>query len=332
MCKVIMMTNSKKINASDFKKLTHESSKLLRKYERDGFGVSTPGFSQRYVKPKDVRPDLLISSKPFAFENANQDGTIPTELHGGILLHGRTSTNKKSLLNTHPINKHGWSLIHNGVVDDNNVDYKMITSNDTEHCLERLVQGIDKLEKHISGYYVLGALDNDNRLHIVRDSTADLYVTWCETIESYIFATTEELIEDLAEIMKWKIDTVDEVFTDIYLIFDQDGKLVHQQKIKPLGYDMKQAKKASLSLGYDLSVETDSEVDSEYLFLEEIYDSMDHTYTVINKKTGKKTPTGVFMDAHDTLKVTDYLVIRPDGTICSATDYDHETIYEGSLL
>ena len=353
MCKIITLTNVSKLNRESFNKLAHNSAKLLGKTEKDGFGFSvmtTDGvYSQRYVNPSDVKPSLVIP-KQLSFTNPimNQSGTFSTALNGGAFFHGRVSTNTKSLINTHPINKHGWSLIHNGVVTDHGPKYDMITSNDTEHCLERLVQGIDQLEAHITGYYALVAFSPDNNLHIVKDNIATLYCTYVDVIDSLIFATTPDLIIDTCKFMEWSYDAVQKVIDNVYLVFNQSGELLSQTGIAPRGYDDYSMSKSELSLGKQwnesqwqddnlLYLNNDSnrkmtDLENEQAFLDEITSSADHTWLFINKKTGKAIDIEKFLFLNESTMIDHYTVVRADGTVCCPVDYCSEKLYEGKAM
>lgn len=352
MCKIITLTNVSKLNRQDFNKLAHNSANLLGKTERDGFGFSvmtTDGiYSQRYVNPSDVKPDLVLA-RSLGFTNPvmNQSGSFnyDTKLSGGAFFHGRVSTNTKSLINTHPVNKHGWSLIHNGVVTDHGPKYDMITSNDTEHCLERLVNGIDQLEQHITGYYALAAFSPDNNLHIVRDNIATLSCAYIESIDSLIFATTSDLIKDTCSYMAWDYDSIQKVIDNVYLVFDQSGELLSQTTITPRGYDEYSMSMSELSLGssFESNWKDDnlfyldqenklSGLENEQMFLDEITSSADHSYVYLNKKTGKTIDVEKFMFLNEKTMIEHYTVIRSDGTICCPVDYYSDKLYEGKAI
>jgi len=179
MCKVFIMTNFAKVKKTD--RAINTIMKALAVYERDGAGYSILGekgpFGERALNTSDfkARFDAIENNAPFTIPMYNRFGT-KTKACGGAIFHGRTSTNDKTLLNTHPINKHGWSLIHNGVVTDHGPKYQMITTNDTEHVLENLVRGgIAEVAKNLTGYYAIGALDPNGNLHVAKDSTANLF-------------------------------------------------------------------------------------------------------------------------------------------------------------
>lgn len=256
MCKVMMLTSGKKIK--DLKKLVNTVQTLITATDRHGFGWSAQGksgvFGERmtdmhhgYRLDTDRHKVLL----PLVKHTYNNYGS-KSEIVGPMLFHGRTSTNDKTLQNTHPIVKNDWYLIHNGVVRNHGPEYPMTTTNDTEHLVQYLsTTGVSDIEKYLTGYYALGAISPEGKLHVVRDSVASLYVAWNRTLESYIFATTTDLIEDLAELMKYKIGPIERVEDNVYAIFDGNKQTLFET-IKPRGYDYQESKHASASLGYNL--------------------------------------------------------------------------------
>lgn len=343
MCKVISLTNGSKIDTDSFKQMSKHASELLSEYERDGFGLSvvtdTGVFTQRYVNPKSVNINLELTDLGFTKPSTNQLGTLGN-ITGGIMFHGRTSTNTKSLINTHPIVKHDWTLIHNGVVSDSGEKYSMLTTNDTEHCLERLVQGIDQLEAHISGYYALIAFDPTNTMHVIKDSIAKLHSAWIPEIESYIFATIPSLIEDLCEFMQWEYTAIEEVIDNVHLQFNTDGTLIYQTNINPKGSNDYADSKKSLSLGSNWSDEYFSGYDpafkaldntDEELFLDEVTKYADDSYVFINKNTRRQIKYKEFMELKEVEMLEDYTVIRSDGTVCSPSNYYTDELYQGAI-
>ena len=178
-------------------KLINTAAKLLSEYEKHGFGYVAQGergvFGERSLSPSTFKTSFDVSDfeAPFVENKSNTFG-VKTKFSGSVLFHGRTSTNDISLINTHPINKRGWSLIHNGVVSNHGPKYEMTTTNDTEHLVEYLsTVGVSGIEQHLSGYYAIAAIAPDGITHILRDDTATLFVARVDSIDSYIIATTE---------------------------------------------------------------------------------------------------------------------------------------------
>jgi hypothetical protein len=293
--------------------------------ERDGFGYAIQGikgvFGERTLSRywATNRPPKL----PF-LENSESEtfGDIKQHWNGPALFHGRTSTNHKSLINTHPIQKRGWSLIHNGVVTNHGPDYKMNTTNDTEHLLEYLsTTGIKGIEDHLSGYYAIAAIDPKGRLHLARDSKAWLYSAYIPVIESHVFATTQALIEELCEELEWTHEPIYKVQDNVYIIMN-GNKVQKQETIKPRGFSLVESQFANRSLSYQT---TGREYLGDYQshqdrvpFLQECAE-IDSSYTITDD-CGVPIELNEFHKLDDISKMN-CVITRPDGTIVDPDDY-----------
>jgi predicted glutamine amidotransferase len=230
MCKVLILTNGAKIKR--FERVVNHVAELITKYDNDGFGYAALGkqgvFGERSTSknPKSRLSNLALEIKePFVSKTHEIFGT-PDSVIGPVLLHGRTSTNVLGLKNTHPITRNNWALIHNGVVTNNGPSYPMQTDNDTEHLVHYLsTQGMKGIESNLSGYFAFGAIDNDGKLHVSRCTRAPLVAAWIESIHSFVFATTADLIEDLCEKFKWTYGPLDNVKDNQYIVFKGNNVL-----------------------------------------------------------------------------------------------------------
>lgn len=253
MCKVVLFTNMRHI---DVKRAANVLGPELLSMERDGFGYAVQGkrgqFGEKYVgkhfesrlgRRKDI--GLPIVKKQYSFFG------VQSEPVGPGIFHGRTSTNVKGLSNCHPMQRDGWSLVHNGVVTNHGEKYPKATDNDSEDVLYHLIKGMESVEKSLSGYYAFGAIDAKGLLHVAKDATASLYVAYSKTKETYIFATTAALIELASSELKLKVGPIDEVEDNVYMTFALND-LASKRDIKPLGYSYVESKYASQSLGRSL--------------------------------------------------------------------------------
>lgn len=261
MCKVLMLTKTDKMDM--FSKAIRVISQELLGTEKDGFGYSVLGqkgiFGERTLREGPfftrIRKREHIIDFPFVEKTCNDFGKFSKPLGAGIF-HGRTSTNDVNLLNTHPINKSGWTLIHNGVVTNRGPNYKQKTTNDTEHLLHYLsTVGISGIEEHITGYYAIGAIDPKGNLHVIKDSIAHLYVAKNLTLDCYMFGTSEYSMRTVCKAMDWDIGPVDKVADDTYLIFDKHGELTECRSFKSRGYQWEESQYSGKSLGYELENE-----------------------------------------------------------------------------
>jgi len=254
MCKLMAFSDGSRIK--NLKLVINRALPLITKHDQHGFGWSAQGergaFGERMTElAHGFRLDAnkyAVGRFPIA-ETYNAFGT-ESAVQGGLLIHARTSTNHKTLINTHPIQRNDWTLVHNGVVSNRGLPYKMNTTNDTEHLVHYLsTDGIKAIETQLSGYYAFAAFDPQGFLHICRDDNATLHVAWIRSIKSYIFATTRDLIEDLCTEMKWKRGPIDAVSDNVYMVL-QGNEILKQQTIKPRGYDRIEEAKMQDSLHY----------------------------------------------------------------------------------
>ena len=346
MCKVLILTNMSKVKK--LPEVVNTICEHITESERHGFGYSIQGAAGVYGE-RSNNPDTFQSSwagpdvtYPFATKSYNRFGEKSKAIGAG-LFHGRTSTNSKELRNVHPINKHGWSLIHNGVVSYHGNSYEMNTSNDTEHLVELMgTRGITAIEQEITGYYALGAISPDSKLHVVRDSIAPLHVCYIESIDSHVFGTTASLISEVCQSLNWKHSIIETVQDNQYLVFE-GNKLVSQSTIAPKGRSVYADSLASLSLGHSLvddpawdtpsaymhPIIDNGYTDSELAFLDEVRNFSDSSYRFFDYKNEEIDHQEVMGLSDDTL--LSCTVVRSDGTIVDQVNYDSEKLFEGKV-
>lgn len=351
MCRVVMFTNFKKVKNN--KAVVEYLGNELLKYEKDGFGYAIQGingvYGEKFIGKTNEFETLwfnktnqaFMPQEKFLINRKNQAFGKQSKANGGALFHGRTSTNKLGFKNTHPIAKHGWTLIHNGVVTDHGPKYPMITDNDTEHLVERLATGgIDSLSKNLTGYYAFGAFDPKGQLHIGRDSTARLFMAKIPELETLIFATTQDLIKDFCDTFEYERTIIETVKDDIYMIFDNNGNIVNTHFFESRGWDDYSSGYAKTSLAYlfnnsgyesdsttfdkgfkddPIAYDEDEAKASYYGYLNEIERDLDASYTITDWN-GAEITVAEFKALDETSQVQ-CLVIRPDGTVCDPEDY-----------
>lgn len=349
MCKVLVLSNMKQVKSPD--KLTNAIASAMSSREDDGFGYAIQGeggvFGERCLEPNFFKTDFKskILDLPFVDVEYNRFG-VKSKPNGAGIFHGRTSTNDRTLLNTHPIIKNDWTLIHNGVVNNHGPAYQMETTNDTEHMVHYLsTTGISGIEKHITGYYACAAFDPKGQLHIFRDSIATLYVAQIDQINSLVFATTQGLIEEVCKTMKWSHSHIEPMKDNFYIIL-KDGKTLTCQSIAPRGRTAVENKWSEASLGYQLNEVTTTGFDSKFSetmpynysidknlsedeisFLHEVNDLADAAYTFFDYD-GNAIKHDEFLE-YSTAEQLACVVIRPDGTTVNTVNYESETLWEG---
>lgn len=352
MCKIMVLTNMTKVKSVP--KLVNAISRAIDD-ERDGFGYAiqseTGLYGERTLKPDGFRYSMKrpVMNLPFTTKSYERFGQESKPSGAGIF-HGRTSTNDASLLNTHPLQKHDWTLIHNGVVSDHGPKYVMRTTNDTEHVLERLATGgINAVAEHLTGYYAIAAFDPQGQLHMFRDNRAPLYFGHIESIDSYMVATTEESIADVCKAMQWKVSILEMLADNHYLVW-RDNEIISQTTFKPRGATPVENRYADLSLretsgntftakrddyftadqyfgetAFDLSEYTQSEI----LFLEEISTSVDSTYKILDYR-GNSMDLEEFFSLNPDEQLT-CTFVRPDGTVGDSSNFSTEVLFEGRV-
>lgn len=344
MCKLFAVTNASKLKTSELEKMTRSVAKNMSS-ERDGFGVMLKKqngelVTRRFLKPSQATLKMPPKAYPFSKQRINGQGEMTQFCKAAsVAFHGRTSTNSVGLINTHPISKHGMHLIHNGVVEDHGPKYQMLTSNDTEHMVERIHDGT--FEQVITGYYAtIHYKDGDNMMRIIKDSTAMLYFVWSDQLDSFVFGTTESLITSVMKDMGFKHEPIQELQDNISLEF-LGNKVMAQRTITPKGRSAYADSKSELSLGYSIdskapayretaydSALRNTLTDEELEFLEEIETLADHTWTFF---CGKDSFTlDEFLDLADDEKLS-CTVIRADGTILSMDDRFNGKLFDSAV-
>lgn len=324
MCKLFIMTNTTKIK--NIVKASETIHKHITKTERDGFGYMVVGakgtFGERTIQ-KDfdsrVFTKRAVISLPITEPTANTFG-IPAKLTGPGVWHGRTSTNDLNILNTHPIKVSGWHLSHNGVVSNKGPAYQMHTSNDTEHLAHYMANGgIKAVEANLSGYYAFGAIDPQGRLHLVRDNNATLFMAYSDVLESYMIATTVDLLESIASEMKANISHIEKLADNMYSLWDGNN-IVTYSDIKPLGVERYESKYAAKSLSYldqDYGFNEFGNVKTEPTYEPNELDLVDEAYCIY---LGEREIDFIEFSKLDEVQQRQCVITRPDGTLIDMED------------
>lgn len=342
MCKLFTLTNTKKLRPEQLEKLTKVVQKNMTT-ERDGFGIVAKKldgsiYVRRFLNPSDATLKQLKFDYPFEKPNQNQDGT-PSPVYDSIVFHGRTSTNNVSLINTHPIVRNGITLCHNGVVEDSGPKYSMLTSNDTEHVVERLSQGIGQLEKHISGYYAtMSYQDNSKVLTVIKDNIASLFFVFVPSLDAFCFATTKDLIENSLKAIGVKHHAIKELQDNLMLTI-QGSDILSQASISPKGRSSYADSLASKSLGRvmdddyigvdDVKNEDYPVSQTEEQFLDMVHYEADASWVFIHKNQEIGPEIFFDMSSEDQL---DCLIVREDGTIISVDERLHGKFFDQGLM
>lgn len=255
MCKIVVFTNAKNLKPL----ATAEAiAEILSGSQRDGFGYAYQGaagvFGERTLKPSDFSSNYRNGGKniPWNVSQSEKFGKI-ARVTGAAIFHGRTSTNEISLTNTHPLQKHDWTLIHNGVVSNKGELYAMQSTNDSEHVLHHLATGgVDKVAANLTGYYAVAAFSPDGKLHVFKDKTARLFSGYSKKLDSFIFGTSLDVLNDLCGSLKIGKVSFAPMRDDTALVF-KDNALISEKSFQSRGYEYQESKHAEKSLGYGLT-------------------------------------------------------------------------------
>jgi predicted glutamine amidotransferase len=239
MCKVFAMTNTTQFKVGS-KFVSIVRNEVCRHADQDGFGYAILSKNgdiggERTIRPLNFRPLIDPASPdttkklPIVLDANNMFGKIDTTNAKSFIGHGRLSTNTISLPNTHPFTNGEVALIHNGMVKDPTNNLKNLTSTCDSEILLRYWEkgGMDAIEKMVTGYYAVAILDKSGKLHIIRDDRADLFISYNRTVDSFMIATTAEIIRNVAKEMKWKIEHPEEILEKTYTVFDSNAILKH---------------------------------------------------------------------------------------------------------
>lgn len=244
MCKLLIVTNISKLTDKQLSTLIDKAAKPISKYERDGFGFAYTTedgvYAERWVDPDEFAARKLkagpydhVLAQPAEFDSV---GNAESKHVGGLLVHGRTSTNDVALMNTHPFINDKHVLIHNGVVQNVGEHVERVSTNDTEFILTHYTNGgMARVAESVSGYYACGMLDIATGNTIVfRDSTASLFVAWIAKFETYMFATTKEILIAAAAAIGVKRVSIRDAQLNFHVVFDKTGKLIDSSTFEPL--------------------------------------------------------------------------------------------------
>jgi hypothetical protein len=217
------VTNATKIKNLDKALLTIRD--LVSEANRDGFGYALSYknsiFAEKFLSPSDfkglnesaINPKMNLSIFDAPMTCTYGERGAKGEKVLAIIAHGRTSTNKKGYVEySHPfVSNDGQAFIHNGVVDvPRKHEYDLETSNDSEYLANVYWNKGLKGVSNVSGYMAFMNLQAGGQLSIVKD-TASLYGAYCEELQSYIFATLENMIVRFAKEMNLTVTKALEV-------------------------------------------------------------------------------------------------------------------------
>ena len=239
MCKLMIMSGIKdetKDKAWEFIKLMSVQMSAPNSPENDGVGyaaIDSEGklFGERWLNNKEafkhqntygsgINDELMKKFKIISMEKVyNSFGTFNENIRS-ITLHSRASTNTKSLRNTHPFVEGSTSVVHNGVIYNDDKLIKKNSSCDSEVLLHEYIKlnvnnkmfKIKKMVNRLEGYYAMGIFSKTNDgiviLDIIKDSQAKLDAFFIKELDTMVFATPRyngSAVEDVCKTLGFEI-------------------------------------------------------------------------------------------------------------------------------
>lgn len=188
MCKLLAITGP--LTESAALGAIEITNAIFGKTQGDGFGFVAHGKAEggkdATAYGRYLNPDRFCTwQAPIpAFFNGPQEeiGTFPTTTHA-LVVHGRISTNVKSLGNCHPFYASGTYLAHNGVLDwrgSKETTPAAAQGCDSEQFLNWYLTdpAVNSLSVHLTeawqGYGAIFILEK-GKLRLIKDGTASLY-------------------------------------------------------------------------------------------------------------------------------------------------------------
>ena len=204
--------------------------------ESDGIGyaaIDSEGklFGERWLNNKEafkhqnvygsgINDDLMKRFKIINMEKVyNNFGTINENIRS-ITLHSRSATSAKGLKNTHPFVEGFTSVVHDGVIYNDDKLTKKTSSCDSEVILHEYVKlnikdkifKVKKLVNRLEGYYAMGIFskmtDGTVILDILKDSHAKLDAFFIKELDTIVFATPRfngSAVEDACKTLGFEI-------------------------------------------------------------------------------------------------------------------------------
>ena len=207
MCKIFGLTSTAQMQMPALHALISRTHKALTATQRDGYGYSIGSSDGNHYTEKWNNPSAFPGPGAWPAIKANlaglpvdadvwTSGTFPTSPGGALIAHARTSTCSMGSENAHPHYSHGWSMVHNGVVQPTKGRTKPC---DSIHILDSLVthKGAGKLHTDVAGYLAILAIDPKGRLVALRDERAPLVVAWVPSLSAWAFSSTDALLSEI---------------------------------------------------------------------------------------------------------------------------------------
>jgi len=220
MCKLMMIPGIKPEFLDDTWKFIFEMAEQMsspNSFERDGLGfaaVNSKGelqgerwlrnwaaFRDREEYGAEVNNKWLKEIKNITKEKVYSKFGRPSRDISAITMHSRTSTNTVHIKNTHPFVEGFTSIIHNGVITNDDKLTKKTSTCDSEVVLHEYIKynimnkptKFQKVANKLEGSYALGILSKTSNgvivMDVVKDASANLEWFIIKELGTIVYAT-----------------------------------------------------------------------------------------------------------------------------------------------
>lgn len=243
MCKILNIAGIKPENNEAAWKFIKAMAKPMSVGQRDGLGyaaITAEGklFGERWLDNSTAFKKELVKEPHDAIEGFAETLTTPTfeynsygdvvpELAVAITMHTRMATSPKGMMNTHPFVDEGVSLIHNGVIR-NDENFKLKSTCDSEAILRAYLkekvsnslENVQAMATSLVGYYACGVLTNTKTgpiMDVFKGTGARLYAIYVKELDTYVFSTDDDDIKAVCNLLGFEIGTVYRVLPGKYI-------------------------------------------------------------------------------------------------------------------
>ena len=230
MCKVMVMFGIQ--NGLKAKQFMFASKADMTKSDNHGLGYAAIDgegnmFSERFfdVSKAFLKPltelakyqGVIKESVPTVLDATeySSTGNINFENVKSIIYHTRWATCARTFQNVHPFIIDDTALIHNGVINNSHKLTNVISTCDSETILNEYLKNdvandsskIQQTTDALEGYWgvaTLGKQSDGRRILDVFKYNAPLFIAQVEEIGGFVICTSEDIIKNTCEKLKWK--------------------------------------------------------------------------------------------------------------------------------
>ncbi len=231
MCKLLIIVGS----------LSARQTRLALLQSSNQFACQKDGFGFMASNGKTVARGRYLDGGKFAGFMADlpkwltgeqsEENKMPANVNS-LIVHGRTSTNVKTLFNVHPFQHKGFYLAHNGVVSFTGKDTeKPLASCDSEQFLHWLVDSGNWKDstQAFSGWGSIALYDAKTHVLTVARSMASLHIARRVKSKGWVIGTSADDIRTICKVAGIALLTPVLTFPDKLIVQFQAGKAITDQ-------------------------------------------------------------------------------------------------------